>query len=126
MSDVEATCAGLTVIDFAVISNELRWVAGGLGESWQVPLGPQLRINVNLLDVKHWLLSRPVAGECDDLLPLPWIHCLCGHESLGSAEMLVAMRVSGVSDVLNDASEIGRLSTAKSIVFEAMSRSDMS
>ena len=40
------------------------------------------------MDIENFYGSLPPSSSCDDLLPLPWIHCLCGHESLGSAEML--------------------------------------
>ena len=59
----------------------------------------------------HWLatdrlLKRPVAGKRDDQLKRL---CGGGDESLVSDGMLGFLKVSGVSNVLNDASEIGRL-----------------
>ena len=100
----------MAVVDYAVISDDLRWATGGLCQSRQVPwrphVGLQLRIRATLLEIKIPVLRRLPAGND------------AGLKSHVSDEMGDALKESGVSDVQSDASETGLYAESLQSVLE--------
>ena len=78
---------------------------------WERHIGPTLSIHRNPLDVKIGTLKRLVSGQCVDQTVGQWTRCQChdGDSDFVSDEMNHVLRDSGITNVLGDACEVGRL-----------------